>query len=539
MSLQPPSPNRSPSLTSLSDDEEDDIPDLRLAHSNPPTPPWNTSIVPPANDLPHELIIHILKFLPSHTDLHAALLVSRSWCQCSVELLWHRPALTKVSSLFKLITVLSATRPGSPPQRPLTFPYHTFLRRINFALLGPDCTDTIFSRLSRCTRLERLTLANCTSLTATVLGLVISQLRNLIALDLTNVSNIDDAAIEAIAPACTKVQGLNLSGCTKLTDDAILAIAAHMHSLRRVKLGGLIEVQDRAFAALVAASPLLIEFDLNGCVGVQDATPRALFLHSVQLRELRLGGCLQISDTGFPLPPLPHPAPLAFSWSQALNAAQYFLPQGVAFDHLRTVDLTSCTGITDTALDRLTSNSLRIRSLVLAKCVSLTEDCIQPITRLGKHLHYLHMGHVVHLTDRSIRTLAASCTRLRYIDLACCTQLTDMSVFELAALPKLRRVGLVRVTNLTDNALFALSDRHHTLERIHLSYCESISVQAVHYLLQRLHHLTHLSLTGVPAFRRPELQQFCRSPPREFSDVQQRTFCVYSGKGVTELRRYL
>ena len=90
----------------------------------------------------------------------------------------------------------------------------------------------------------------------------------------------------------------------------------------------------------------------------------------------------------------------------------------------------------------------------------------------------------------------------------------DMSVFELSTLPKLRRIGLVRVTNLTDQAVFSLADRHNTLERIHLSYCEHITVLAIHFLLQRLTKLTHLSLTGIPAFRRAELQQFCRAPPR-------------------------
>ncbi len=88
-----------------------------------------------------------------------------------------------------------------------------------------------------------------------------------------------------------------------------------------------------------------------------------------------------------------------------------------------------------------------------------------------------------------------------------------MSVFELSSLQKLRRIGLVRVNNLTDQAIQALGERHSTLERIHLSYCDQISVMAIHFLLQKLPKLTHLSLTGIPAFRRAELQQFCRAPP--------------------------
>jgi hypothetical protein len=144
------------------------------------------------------------------------------------------------------------------------------------------------------------------------------------------------------------------------------------------------------------------------------------------------------------------------------------------------------------------------------------------------------------LTDRAVCHLARSCTRLRYIDLACCPQLTDLSVLELAAnLPKLRRIGLVRVTNLTDQAIYSLVERYVCLERIHLSYCENISVRAIYRLLERLPRLTHLSLTGVPSFRKQELQNMCREPPREFNQHQRTAFCVYSGKGVHELRKYL
>lgn len=89
-----------------------------------------------------------------------------------------------------------------------------------------------------------------------------------------------------------------------------------------------------------------------------------------------------------------------------------------------------------------------------------------------------------------------------------------MSVYELCSLQKLRRIGLVRVTNLTDQAIYALGERHSSLERIHLSYCDQITVAAIHFLLQKLPKVTHLSLTGIPSFRRSELQQFCRTPPQ-------------------------
>lgn len=203
------------------------------------------------------------------------------------------------------------------------------------------------------------------------------------------------------------------------------------------------------------------------------------------------------------------------------------------------LDLTACSRITDDAIEGIISLAPKIRNLVLSKCYNLTDRTVDNICSLGKHLHYLHLGHAAAITDRSIKSLARCCTRLRYVDFANCVLLTDMSVFELSSLPKLRRIGLVRVSNLTDEAIYALAERHSTLERIHLSYCDQISVMAIHFLLQKLHKLTHLSLTGIPSFRKPELQQFCRPPPQEFNLSQRTAFCVYSGNGVSKLRAFL
>jgi len=131
------------------------------------------------------------------------------------------------------------------------------------------------------------------------------------------------------------------------------------------------------------------------------------------------------------------------------------------------------------------------------------------------------------ITDDAVIRLVRSCTRLRYVDLASecttqgvdadhtdCSQLTDLSVIALAtSLPKLRRVGLVKVVNITDYGIETLAERGATLERLHLSYCDNISLKAISFLLNRLPLLMHLSLTGVTAFKTPELQQFCRPPP--------------------------
>ncbi|KAG8765300.1 SCF ubiquitin ligase complex subunit [Ceratobasidium sp. 428] len=548
-------PTASPAIsaTSVSDDEEDlensafyldgdnksrVLPaqfSKRLNSLTLSEPRGRTSAAPLANAIPPEVLIHIFRLIPLLKDLYACLLVSRPWCSCAVELLWHKPVATKMSSLYKLLKTLE--------QNDATFQYATFVRRLNLMSFGSDITDPIASRIAGCIRLERLTLVGCSALTDESLETILSGMPQLVALDLTGVSSVTDRSITALARTASKLQGINLGGCKHVTDEGVGQLATHCTLLRRVKLAGL-HVTNRSVIHLARSCPLLLEMDLNGCTEISNRAIRELWTCSRHIRELKLGLIgAALTDEAFPAPVdnqarIPNNTP-GNSEPQPLIPVETSLQTTRSFEHLRILDLTGCTSLTDTAVEGIISVAPKIRNLVLAKCALLTDNAIASVCKLGRYLHYLHLGHVSLITDGAVIQLARTCTRLRYVDLACCTQLTDLSVTELATLVKLRRIGLVRVVNLTDQAVFALSERQSSLERIHLSYCEQVTIPAVHFLLQRLHKLTHLSLTGIPAFRREELQRFCRTPPREFNPSQRAAFCVYSGKGVADLRRYL
>ncbi|CDO71371.1 hypothetical protein BN946_scf184908.g129 [Trametes cinnabarina] len=537
------------STTSLSDNDEDDynksgfFPDAGTTAQIIPAqwssrriarPATSRSTPSQASRLPPEILIHILKHVHSARDLYRAMLVSRAWCECSVELLWYRPYFSRFPTLVKMMRVLA--------REDQTFVYAHFIRRLNFLNVASDLTDSLFSRLAQCVRLERLTLMNCTALSDEGLTRVLPRCPNLVALDLTSVAEVTDRTIVAIAKSAKRLQGINLTGCKKLTDASVMALAQNCSLLRRVKLSNVELITDQSISVLARSCPLLLEIDLNNCKRITDSGVRELWTHSIQMREMRLSYCTELTDAAFPAPAKRdiltsgvNPFLSSFHGVQDLPPLRVSQP----FEQLRMLDLTACAQITDDAIEGIVSAAPKIRNLVLAKCTQLTDNAVESISKLGKGLHYLHLGHAVAITDRSINSLVRSCTRLRYIDLANCQQLTDMSVFELSTLPKLRRIGLVRVSNLTDQAIQALGERHATLERIHLSYCDQISVMAIHFLLQKLPKLTHLSLTGIPAFRRAELQQFCRSPPSEFNSQQRAAFCVYSGHGVVELREFL
>jgi F-box and leucine-rich repeat protein GRR1 len=183
--------------------------------------------------------------------------------------------------------------------------------------------------------------------------------------------------------------------------------------------------------------PNILEIDLHQCKSIGNEPVHALLTNGQTLRELRLANCELISDNAF------------------LN-----LPSNQVYEHLRILDLTSCARLTDRAVEKIIDVAPRLRNLVFAKCRNLTDLAVNAISKLGKNLHYLHLGHCGHITDTAVIKLVQSCNRIRYIDLGCCVHLTDMSVMKLASLPKLRRIGLVKCSAITDASVFALAQSH-------------------------------------------------------------------------------
>ena len=179
----------------------------------------------PASSLPHEILLHILRLLPS-SSLGPAILVCKSWCQCGVELLWHKPTFPTLASLTLLLSVVTSADQ--------TFPYHLFVRRLNFTTLQGEMNDGILRMLRCCTRLERLTLTGCKDLTSNAIVELVGGCERLVALDLSDVQGTDDNVVNVVARTCDKLQGLNLSGCKKVTDRGVEAIALGCPGLRRV-----------------------------------------------------------------------------------------------------------------------------------------------------------------------------------------------------------------------------------------------------------------------------------------------------------------
>ncbi|KAL7785473.1 hypothetical protein V8C37DRAFT_318650 [Trichoderma ceciliae] len=483
---------------------------------------------PPVNRLPNEILIGIFSKLSSTSDLYHSMLVSKRWARNAVDLLWHRPACSNWSNHRSICQTLGLERPF--------FHYRDFIKRLNLAALADKVNDGSVMPLSVCSRVERLTLTNCRGLSDTGLIALVENSSSLLALDISNDKHITERSVNAIATHCKRLQGLNISGCENISNDSMLTLAQNCRFIKRLKLNECIQLRDNAVLAFAEHCPNILEIDLHQCVQIGNGPITSLLAKGNSLRELRLANCELIDDDAF-----------------------LSLPPTQVYEHLRILDLTSCSRLTDAAVAKIIDAAPRLRNLLLSKCRNITDAAIHSISKLGKNLHYVHLGHCGQITDEGVIRLVRSCNRIRYIDLGCCTLLTDASVKCLAGLPKLKRIGLVKCSSITDESVFALAEAAYrprvrrdvngmflggeyfapSLERVHLSYCVNLTLKSIVRLLNSCPRLTHLSLTGVAAFQRDEFQPFCRQAPAEFTQHQRDVFCVFSGNMVSKFRDFL
>ncbi|UNI17777.1 SCF ubiquitin ligase complex subunit [Purpureocillium takamizusanense] len=483
---------------------------------------------PPVSRLPNEILISIFAKLSASSDLYHCMLVSKRWARNAVDLLWHRPACTNWRNHSSICQTLGLEHPF--------FSYRDFIKRLNLASLADRVNDGSVQPLAVCTRVERLTLTNCRGLTDSGLISLVENSASLLALDISNDKNITEQSINAIAEHCRRLQGLNISGCEAISNESMITLAQSCKYIKRLKLNECGQLRDNAILAFAEHCPNILEIDLYQCFQIGNGPVTALLSRGNCLRELRLASCDLIDDNAF-----------------------LSLPEGQTYEHLRILDLTSCTRLTDAAVAKIIDAAPRLRNLVLAKCRNITDAAVNAISKLGKNLHYVHLGHCGQITDEGVKKLVGSCNRIRYIDLGCCTNLTDDSVKRLAMLPKLKRIGLVKCSSITDDSVFALAEAAFrprvrrdasgvfiggeyyasSLERVHLSYCVNLTLRSVMRLLNSCPRLTHLSLTGVAAFQRDDFQAFCRVAPPEFTQHQRDVFCVFSGSMVSQFREFL
>lgn len=501
-------------LTNYSKEFADCFPDPKFDNTNTSLIHRKTTKVFPLHRLPSEILHLVLDKLSAKIDIVNLLTVCKLWALIIVKILYYRPHINKKKQLdlFLRTMQLKSTK--------TVFNYRLMIKRLNFSFVGDYMYDQQLYYFIGCKNLERLTLVFCKHITSDPIAAVLEGCRFLQSVDITGIKDISDKVFHTLAESCPRVQGFYVPMAKKVTISALTNFIVSAPMLKRVKITSNVEMSDFLVEKMAEKCPMLVEVDITGCPNVHDESLVKLFTKLTQLREFRVTHNNNVSDKLF------------IELSKAVDQ----LPA------LRLIDFSSCENITDRTNEKLVDLAPKLRNIFLGKCSRITDHSLFNLARLGKNLQTVHFGHCLNLTDQGVRVLVQSCPRIQYVDFACCANLTNRTLYELSDLAKLKRIGLVKCSQMTDEGLLnmiSLRGRNDSLERVHLSYCSNITIYPIYELLMACPRLSHLSLTAVPSFLRPDITSFCRPAPSDFSENQRQIFCVFSGKGVHKLRHYL
>lgn len=468
----------------------------------------------PLNNLPSEILHLVLEKLSHKSDIVGLLTVCKLWAHIIVKILYYRPHINKKCQLDLFMRTMTMRSEET------VFTYRSMIKRLNFSFVGDHMHDEELYNFVGCQNLERLTLVFCKHISSDSISAVLHGCKFLQSVDITGIKEISDNIFDTLAESCPRVQGFYVPQAKSVTSRALNNFISHAPMLKRVKITANNSMNDDLVILFAERCPMLVEVDITLSPNVHDHSLLKLFTKLTQLREFRITHNLNVTDKLF----------------LELSKSVKQLPA------LRLLDLSGCENITDKTIERVVELAPKLRNVFLGKCSRITDHSLHQLARLGKNLQTVHFGHCFNISDQGVRVLVQSCPRIQYVDFACCTNLTNRTLYELSDLTKLKRIGLVKCSQMTDEGLLnmiSLRGRNDSLERVHLSYCSNLTIYPIYELLMACPRLSHLSLTAVPSFLRSDITAFCRPAPTDFSDNQRQIFCVFSGKGVHKLRHYL
>uniref|UniRef100_A0A0P4VX65 F-box domain-containing protein n=1 Tax=Scylla olivacea TaxID=85551 RepID=A0A0P4VX65_SCYOL len=233
---------------------------------------------------------------------------------------------------------------------------------------------------------------------------------NLTHLDVSMcVSGVNDRSIQALCKSLMKLQILNMNGCTVVSD---IGLAGHglgqaepsMESTTNLSLESL---------GLREPDPLRVQLGLKAEKTIrQEAEVTKYLSENIQqvaiatefglsnlkgLRELNLCGCKRLTNIT--------------------------LVHALRFQELRYLNLSYCQGMGESGLQCMAQNCPSLEVLMLAECGQTSDQVVLVITHFLKRIKTLDLQSCTKLTDDALDSLS-SCLTLQYLDVSNCFRMS-------------------------------------------------------------------------------------------------------------------
>lgn len=348
------------------------------------------------NDLPEDILIHILSYL-STKDLCKASGVCQKWqALCWDPVLWS--------------TIQIANYEGSD------------INKVLRNILAKLAMDT----QGYCITVHSVKLNGCELLSDKGLGFVARFCIDLEELDVSGCCCITSKGLHDILLNCHTLSHLDTSGCTcvnSLSAPVANGFGLGHHGtflqLRHLDLSDCVAFDDLGMRVVGLSCGLLENLYLRRCSRVTDVGVKHIAQHCVYLKELSVSDCYKVRD--FSLKEIAKNCQslkyLSAAKCPVTDTAMKYI--GKHCVKLKYLNIRGCEAVSDVGITHIVQNCLKLRSIDAGKC-DITDNGLHIIGIHCPQLKKLSIRGCERVTDIGVKTIAAQCCSLQYLNLQEC-----------------------------------------------------------------------------------------------------------------------
>jgi len=376
------------------------------------------------SNMPHEIKIHVLSFLPSKELVRASRVSKDFHDMCFDGQLW---TCFDASEFYKEIPSDSLSK--------IIVAAGPFVKDLNLR----GCVQVEHDKraemvVKACRNLINATLEGCRNFQRSTLHSLLKSNERLENLNLTGLSAVTNVTCKIIAQSCPHLEMFNVSWCKHVDARGIKLVVEGCHKLKDLRAGEIRGFDNVSVAASIFKTNNLERLVLAGCDELSD-TAFKVMIHGVnpeldvlteraivpprKLRHLDLSRCSRLT-------------------TQGVKVLGYMVPD------LEGLQLTGVTHLTDAALEPILDSTPRLTHLELEDLSELTNSVLSE--HLAKapcapRLEHLSISSCENLGDTGMLPVFRSCTRLRSVFMDN-TRVSDLALAEAAAMVRERTTPL-------------------------------------------------------------------------------------------------
>lgn len=370
-------------------------------------------------------------------------------------------------------------------------------------------------------KLCELYLSCCTEISDSAILSICKNQPLLSVLDVSECVSITDKGMTDICKNLCSLKTLLLAKCRQITQQSVSQLH-NLHQLERLDMSSCFLITTNGLKLGLCAGTVknLTYLKIVACCSVQDGFAIEASRHLQHLTHLDLSSCkigdLSVVAFSYRLPNLEN---LCLAWCQditddgLLGTLDLDSPRRESRKGDGDCDLCRCTRQHHPVLCKtlpppgpppggaachrsLTPEELvpisrlrRLKALDLTSCRKLTDKSISKVVNFPR-LKKLHLGLMPQITDASLFAIARNVPALEELALPQCGRITDAGIKELTK--RLNRLSLLNVSNcdlLSNQSVEALFSDAKGLRHLDVSLCGNITREAVEMLENNLKHL--------------------------------------------------